>query len=291
MALGDLGAEVLRLDRATSVAAGSGMIPASPYASLDRNRRSMGIDLKHPRAAETVLDPVRVGRRAHRGLPARRGRAARHRTRRRARSQPAPRLRPHDRLGAGRADGPRRRPRHQLHRARRRPRAHRHRRWPAGPADQPGRRLRRRRPPARVRHPRRAARARAVRAGPGDRRRDGRRRGDADERVRRPQRDGLLVRRARHEPARRRRALLRRLRALPTASGSRSRATSRSSTPSSPRLLGPLGIELDPATQMDQSTWPGLKEQMAELFRTRTAGRVGRVLRRPRGVLRARCSR
>ena len=35
-------------------------------------------------------------------------------------------------------------------------------------------------------------------------------------------------------------------------------------------LLGPLGIELDPATQMDQSTWPGLKEQMATLFRTRT---------------------
>ena len=60
MALGDLGAEVLRLDRATSVAAGSGMIPASPYASLDRNRRSMGIDLKHPDGAETVLAALRV---------------------------------------------------------------------------------------------------------------------------------------------------------------------------------------------------------------------------------------
>ena len=55
MALGDLGAEVLRLDRATAVASGSGTMPASPYASLDRNRRSMGIDLKHPRAAEVVL--------------------------------------------------------------------------------------------------------------------------------------------------------------------------------------------------------------------------------------------
>jgi alpha-methylacyl-CoA racemase len=55
MALGDLGAEVLRLDRATSVASGSGTMPASPYASLDRNRRSMGIDLKHPRAPEVVL--------------------------------------------------------------------------------------------------------------------------------------------------------------------------------------------------------------------------------------------
>jgi alpha-methylacyl-CoA racemase len=55
MALGDLGAEVLRLDRATSVASGSGTMPASPYASLDRNRRSMGIDLKNPHAAEVVL--------------------------------------------------------------------------------------------------------------------------------------------------------------------------------------------------------------------------------------------
>jgi alpha-methylacyl-CoA racemase len=35
-------------------------------------------------------------------------------------------------------------------------------------------------------------------------------------------------------------------------------------------LLEPLGIALDPATQMDQTTWPGLKEQMATRFRTRT---------------------
>jgi alpha-methylacyl-CoA racemase len=55
MALGDLGAEVLRLDRATSVASGSGTMPASPYASLDRNRRSVGVDLKHPDGVATVL--------------------------------------------------------------------------------------------------------------------------------------------------------------------------------------------------------------------------------------------
>jgi alpha-methylacyl-CoA racemase len=55
MALGDLGAEVLRLDRATSVAAGAGTMPASPYASLDRNRRSVGVDLKHPDGVATVL--------------------------------------------------------------------------------------------------------------------------------------------------------------------------------------------------------------------------------------------
>ncbi len=55
MALADLGAEVLRLDRATSVASGSGTMPASPYASLDRNRRSVGVDLKHPEGVATVL--------------------------------------------------------------------------------------------------------------------------------------------------------------------------------------------------------------------------------------------
>jgi len=55
MALGDLGAEVLRLDRATSVARGAGIMPASPYASLDRNRRSVGVDLKHPDGVATVL--------------------------------------------------------------------------------------------------------------------------------------------------------------------------------------------------------------------------------------------
>ncbi|MBM3676098.1 MAG: CoA transferase [Actinobacteria bacterium] len=55
MALADLGAEVLRLDRASSVASGEGTMPASPYASLDRNRRSAGIDLKHPEGRNTVL--------------------------------------------------------------------------------------------------------------------------------------------------------------------------------------------------------------------------------------------
>ena len=55
MALADLGAEVLRLDRATSVASGEGTMPASAYASLDRNRRSVGVDLKHPDGVATVL--------------------------------------------------------------------------------------------------------------------------------------------------------------------------------------------------------------------------------------------
>jgi alpha-methylacyl-CoA racemase len=56
MVLSDLGAEVLRLDRATDVAIGSSVAGfVSPYSVLDRGRRSVGIDLKHPNAAATVL--------------------------------------------------------------------------------------------------------------------------------------------------------------------------------------------------------------------------------------------
>jgi alpha-methylacyl-CoA racemase len=54
MALADLGAEVLRLERASWVAAGAGLMPAEPWASLERNRRSVGIDLRHPEAAGLV---------------------------------------------------------------------------------------------------------------------------------------------------------------------------------------------------------------------------------------------
>jgi alpha-methylacyl-CoA racemase len=51
-----MGAEVLRLDRATDVAAGSGVAGfVSPYSVIDRGRRSMGIDLKHERGPEVVL--------------------------------------------------------------------------------------------------------------------------------------------------------------------------------------------------------------------------------------------
>ncbi|MGQ0824196.1 MAG: CaiB/BaiF CoA transferase family protein [Actinomycetota bacterium] len=52
MLLADLGADVLRLDRATDVRTGSGV---SPYSVLDRGRHSAGIDLKHRDAADVVL--------------------------------------------------------------------------------------------------------------------------------------------------------------------------------------------------------------------------------------------
>jgi len=56
MLLADMGAEVLRLDRATDVAAGSGVAGfVSPYSVIDRGRRSIGIDLKHEDGPEVLL--------------------------------------------------------------------------------------------------------------------------------------------------------------------------------------------------------------------------------------------
>jgi alpha-methylacyl-CoA racemase len=57
MLLSDLGAEVLRVDRATDVAAGRTVAGgnASPYSVIDRGRRSVGVDLKNPGGAEVVL--------------------------------------------------------------------------------------------------------------------------------------------------------------------------------------------------------------------------------------------
>ena len=55
MIFADLGAEVLRLDRKAHVDAGTGLQgPYSAMSILDRGRRSMGIDLKHPDAADLV---------------------------------------------------------------------------------------------------------------------------------------------------------------------------------------------------------------------------------------------
>lgn len=57
MLLSDLGAEVLRVDRAADVATGRSVAggTASPYAVIDRGRHSIGVDLKHPGGAEIVL--------------------------------------------------------------------------------------------------------------------------------------------------------------------------------------------------------------------------------------------
>lgn len=54
MVLSDLGAEILRIDRASAVRTEESFA-GSPYAVLDRGRRSVGVDLKHPDGVDTLL--------------------------------------------------------------------------------------------------------------------------------------------------------------------------------------------------------------------------------------------
>ena len=73
MILADLGADVLRVDRAERC----GPQAPQPRDPLSRGRRSIGLDLKDPAGVELLLKLIDGRRRAGRGLPARRSRAAR----------------------------------------------------------------------------------------------------------------------------------------------------------------------------------------------------------------------
>ena len=56
MLLADMGAEVIRVDRAQNV---RGAAPAEPPKDVSlRNRRSIALDLKHPDGVATLLDLV-----------------------------------------------------------------------------------------------------------------------------------------------------------------------------------------------------------------------------------------
>ncbi len=56
MLLSDLGAEVIRVDRASDVATGGSVAGfVSPYSVVDRGRRSLGVDLKQPGGPGVVL--------------------------------------------------------------------------------------------------------------------------------------------------------------------------------------------------------------------------------------------
>jgi alpha-methylacyl-CoA racemase len=56
MMLSDMGADVIRVDRAQNVMGGD---PATPPADvLNRGRRSIGVDLKHPDGVETILSLI-----------------------------------------------------------------------------------------------------------------------------------------------------------------------------------------------------------------------------------------
>src|SRR2546423_10190859 len=56
MMLADMGADVVRIDRAQNVSGGDPAKP--PFDVLNRGRRSVGVDLKHPDGVETVLKLV-----------------------------------------------------------------------------------------------------------------------------------------------------------------------------------------------------------------------------------------
>ncbi|MEO6987892.1 MAG: CaiB/BaiF CoA-transferase family protein [Aquihabitans sp.] len=56
MLLADLGADIIRVDRAANVSGGDPATP--PGDTLTRGRRSVGVDLKHPDGVATVLDLI-----------------------------------------------------------------------------------------------------------------------------------------------------------------------------------------------------------------------------------------
>ena len=231
MMLADMGADVIRVDRAQAV---RGPAPETPHHDLLlRGRRSVAIDLKHPDGIATLLDLVEAADAADRGVPTRGDGAARGRARRMPRPQPQARLRTDDRVGPGRSVRPGRRPRHQLHLAGRRARPLRAGRAGAGSPAQHDRRLRRGRDVPRLRRGVRPARGPAQWRRAGGRRGDGRRLGGADD-------DVLGVLAARHVRRARTRAptcstpapTSTTSTAARTASTSRSVRSSRSSTPS-----------------------------------------------------------
>ena len=228
MILGDLGADVVRIERPGG---GGGVPKGSRPDEMLRNRRSVAADLKTDEGRELVLRTDRQGRRADRGLPPRRHRATWPGARRLCQGQRAADLRPHDGLGPDRPAQPTGRPRHQLHLAQRPAALHRPRRRTPGPAVEPDRRFRRRLNVSDRRNPGRAVGAADLGQGPGRRCRDDRRlqRADADDVGHARRRH--VERRARHQHPRRRRARTTTPTPAPTAATSRSVPSSRSSTP------------------------------------------------------------
>ncbi len=209
MILGDLGADVVRVER-------PGKRPGvQSDASTDyllRNRRSVAADLKSDEGREFVLslvakaDVLIEGFRP--GVTERLGLGPDDC----AEGQRPARLRPDDRLGSDGTAQPALGPRHQLHLAQRRPpRGRQGGREARATAESRGRLRWRLDVPAR-RHPVCTVGARAVRARAGDRCRDDRRvqRAVADDVV--VPRAGTVERRARREHARYRRPLLRHVR-------------------------------------------------------------------------------
>ncbi len=103
MLLADMGAEVIRVDRATG---GSMLQAAEPRLDvLGRGKRSVAVDLKNPEGVAAVLDLVAQRRGGVRGIPSWRRRKARPRSAGVPRAQPRVGVRTDDRLGSDRPDG------------------------------------------------------------------------------------------------------------------------------------------------------------------------------------------
>ena len=205
--LADMGADVIRVDRAAEVPA-TAPDPPRPFSEWDRGRRSIGVDLKHPDGVEVVLrlaehadalvESFRPGVAERLGVGPGPTMAR----------NPQARVRAADRVGPGRTAGAERRALAQLRVDHRRDRLG-GRAARAADADAPGaRRLRRRWAAPRVRRGVRAARGAAVGEGAGRRRGDGRRRGVDLLGLLRHGAVGHAHRGHRHQPLRRRRALL-----------------------------------------------------------------------------------
>ena len=145
------------------------------YLSLNRNKRSIRLDLKSEGGRDALLRLVRDFDIVLEGFRPGRPRPARGRLRAHARGEPGARLLRDHRLRADRSERPARRPRHELPRPDRAARPDRRARRPADPVGRPDRRPRRRRADGRVRDHGRAARGAALGRGPARRRLDGRR--------------------------------------------------------------------------------------------------------------------
>ena len=274
MVLADLGADVVTVDRADR-ACGAPSCRRAAGNVYGRGRRSVGVDLKSPDGRRGGGPPGRPGRRVRRGLPARAWPSGWASDPTRCGPQPPAGLRPHDRLGPGRAAGGQGRPRHQLRGPGRAAGPHRPGRPAADAAAQPARRLRRRRPaagPRRVRRRsssgRRRAQGQVVDAAMVD--------GAAllSAAMAPAYTMGVLHRGAGHEPARLGRPVLRLLRdrRRPVALGRRARAAVLRRPAHRPRTgrrptAWPGGAVPD---RDDQATWPALRARFTEVFAART---------------------
>ena len=267
MMLSDMGADVIRVDRAQAVV---GFDPSKPpLDAMSRGRRSIAVDLKHPEGRQTVLELVRQADGLVEGF--------RPGVTERLGLGPDDCLAVNPKLVYGRMtgwgqDGPYAQSAgHDINyialagtlRA-----IGRGRRGPGAPA-QPRRRLRRRRHVHGLRRRLRPARGAEERQGSGDRRGDGRRRRGPHHDVLGVPGDGHLQRRPRHEHARHRRPLLRRLR------DRRQKYVSIGAIERQfyAELCERTGFETDqenPPFHMDPTTWPERKEKLAALIKTKT---------------------